>query len=235
MVKSPEYTVEKKEDKFEIRRYPDYILAQVDVSAEFDEAISIGFSILAHYIFGGNKKKSSIPMTTPVTDETLSSEKIAMTAPVIQEEVGKSEKIAMTAPVTEEAVEKPEKIPMAAPVIQEEVGKSEKIAMTAPVTEEEAGEKVYRISFTMPANYTLETLPEPEDRRIKFKEVENQRTAVLRFSGRVKEKLAREKIQELKNWLQKNDIKPKSGFIVAQYNNPAVPGFLRKNEIIVEI
>ncbi len=217
MVKSPEYTVEKKEDKVEIRRYPDYLLAQVDVSAEFDDAIGVGFSILAHYIFGGNKKRSSIPMTTPVTDETISSEKIAMTAPV-----------------TEEAVEKPEKIPMAAPVIQEEVAESEKIAMTAPVTEEEV-EKVYRISFTMPANYTLETLPEPEDKRIKFKEVENQRTAVLRFSGRVKEKLAREKIQELKNWLQKNDIKPKSGFIVAQYNNPAVPGFLRRNEIIVEI
>lgn len=218
MVKSPEYTVEQKEDKIEIRQYPDYILAQVDVSAEFDDAIGTGFSILAHYIFGGNKKRSSIPMTTPVTDEAISSEKIAMTAPV-----------------TEEEVEKPEKIPMAAPVIQEEVGESEKIAMTAPVTEEEAGEKVYRISFTMPANYTLETLPEPEDKRIKFKEVENQRTAVLRFSGRVKEKLAREKIQELKNWLQDKDIKPKSGFIVAQYNNPAVPGFLRRNEIIVEI
>jgi hypothetical protein len=218
MVKSPEYIVEKKEDKIEIRRYPDYIMAQVDVTADFDDAIGIGFSILAHYIFGGNKKRSSIPMTTPVSEETVSSEKIAMTAPV-----------------TEEAVEKPEKVPMASPVIQEEVAESEKIAMTTPVTEEKAGEKVYRISFTMPANYTLETLPEPEDKRIKFKEVLNQKTAVLRFSGRVKEKLARAKIQELKNWLQKNDIKPKFGFIVAQYNNPAVPGFLRRNEIIVEI
>jgi DNA gyrase inhibitor GyrI len=59
--------------------------------------------------------------------------------------------------------------------------------------------------------------------------------AALRFKGRVKEKLASKKIEEMKNWLKKNNIEPKSNFIVAQYNNPAVPGFLRRNEIIVEI
>ncbi len=48
-------------------------------------------------------------------------------------------------------------------------------------------------------------------------------------------KLAIEKIEELKKWLSKNQIEPKSHFMVAQYNNPAVPGFLRRNEIIVEV
>jgi len=128
-----------------------------------------------------------------------------------------------------------EKIPMTVPVTEEALDESEKIVMTAPVTEEEAGQHVYCISFTMPSKYTLETLPEPDDKRIQFKVVEDQKTAVIRFKGRVNKKLAQEKIEELKKWLNKNGIKPKSNFVVAQYNHPLVPGFFRRNEMIVEI
>jgi hypothetical protein len=219
MTESPAYTVERKDEDFEIRMYPSYILAQVDVATDYDQAIGEGFSILAHYIFGGNRKRSKIAMTAPVSGENISgSEKIPMTVPVTEEEVGESEKI-----------------PMAAPVTEEHVDKSEKLAMTAPVTEEKTGKDIFRISFTMPSKYTLDTLPEPEDDRIKFKEVRNQKMAVLRFKGRVNHKLADQEVAELKNWLAKNDIEPKSNFIVAQYNNPAVPGFFRRNEIMVEI
>jgi len=200
MTESPTYLLEKKEDNFEIRRYPDYILAQVDVEADYDNALGIGFSILANYIFGGNKKQSSIPMTTPVSEEKIPGS---------------------------------EKIPMAAPVTQEV--SSERIPMTVPVTEEKQEDNIHRISFTMPHKYTLETLPEPSDHRIMFKEIKDQRVAVLRFSGRVKEKMAYEKIEKLRQWLFKKGINPQSNFIVAQYNNPAVPGFLRRNEIMVAI
>ena len=124
---------------------------------------------------------------------------------------------------------------MTVPVTEEVVSGSEKIPMTVPVTEEKAGKEIYRISFTMPSKYTLETLPDPEDSRIEFKEEKNQRMAVMRFSGRAKEDLSIKKIGELKIWLDKNGIEPRSNFIVAQYNHPAVPGFLRKNEIIVKI
>lgn len=193
------YDVKQKEGDFEIRKYVDYILAQVDINASFDEAVREGFMILANYIFGGNRKHSKIAMTAPVVEEKMS-EKIAMTAPVTAETVNASEKIAMTTPVKEE-------------------------------TEDD----FQRISFAMPSKYTMDTLPEPNDKRIHFKEFKNQKTAALRFKGRVKEKLATEKIEELKKWLSKNQIKPKSSFKVAQYNHPAVPGFLRRNEIIVEI
>jgi len=219
MTESPAYNVERKDEDVEIRIYPGYILAQVDVETDYDRAIGVGFSILAHYIFGGNRKRSKISMTSPVSGENISgSERIPMTIPVTEEEVGESEQIPMTVPVTEEQLDKPEKI-----------------AMTAPVTEEKPGKDVYRISFTMPSKYTLDTLPEPEDERIKFKEFRNKRMAVLRFRGRVNHKLADQEVAELKKWLAENDIEPKSNFIVAQYNNPAVPGFFRRNEIMVEI
>lgn len=158
-----------------------------------------------------------------------------MTAPVSGENISVSEKIPMTAPVTEESVAESENIQMAAPVTEEAVGESEKIEMTVPVTESELGPHIYRISFTMPSKYTLDTLPVPEDERIKFKEIRNQKMAVLRFKGRVNHKLAEEEMEELKKWLIKNKIVAKSNFIVAQYNNPAVPGFFRRNEVMVEI
>lgn len=201
-IESPDYTVESKEDNIEIRKYDDYILAQVEVEADYGSALNMGFSILANYIFGANHKKTKIPMTAPVSGENLT----------------ESEKIPMTVPVTEEEVGKPEKIPM-----------------TAPVTEEETETHQYRISFTIPSKYTLETLPEPDDKRISFKEVKNQRAAVIRFSGRAKEKLAHKEIEELKKWLKEKGLVPKSNFLVAQYNQPLVPGFLRRNEIIVEV
>jgi hypothetical protein len=223
ITESPAYTVESKDNDIEIRMYPGYILAQVDIESDYDQAIGKGFSILANYIFGGNKKRSKIDMNAPVSGENISV----------------SEKIPMTAPVTEEAVgitaDESEKIPMAAPVTEESINESEKISMTAPVTEEESGKHVYRISFTMPSKYTLETLPIPEDDRIKFKEFKNQKMAVLRFRGRVSHKLADQEMQELKVWLIKNNIEAKSNFIVAQYNNPAVPGFFRRNEVMVKI
>jgi len=201
MTETPTYTIEKKDEDIEIRVYPGYILAQVDVESDYDQAIGLGFRILANYIFGGNKKHSEIPMTAPVSGENISV----------------SEKIPMTVPVTEEAV------------------KSEKIEMTAPVIEEDSGKHTYRISFTMPSKYTLDTLPEPNDKSIMFKEIKNQKMAVLRFRGRVNHKLAQKEMEELKEWLNKEGIKPKSNFIVAQYNNPAVPGFFRRNEVMVEI
>lgn len=200
MTETLAYEVESEDGNFEIRRYRDHIMAHVDVEASFDDAMGIGFRILANYIFGGNHKRSNIEMSVPVEEEKRTSEKIPMTAPV-----------------TEESLQK-----------------SEKIKMTTPVIEETAG-NIHRISFVMPSKYKLETLPEPEDDRIKFEEVEEERVATLRFKGRVKEKLAIEKIDEMKNWLKRNNLKPKSNFIVAQYNNPAVPGFLRRNEILVTI
>ena len=54
---------------------------------------------------------------------------------------------------------------MTASVAQEPT--NEKIAMTAPVTQTQtAGEWVVR--FTMPSTYSLETLPEPNDARIRL-------------------------------------------------------------------
>jgi DNA gyrase inhibitor GyrI len=127
------------------------------------------------------------------------------------------------------------KIRMTIPVTEEQVSTSEKIPMTAPVTTERSSNNAYVTSFVMPSNYTMETLPEPKDKSITFKQVPAHRAAVIKFSGRMNEELAGKKIEELDQWLRKNHLEPRSNFIMAQFNPPWIPGFMRHNEVWVEI
>ncbi|MGZ4934767.1 MAG: heme-binding protein [Halobacteriota archaeon] len=39
----------------------------------------------------------------------------------------------------------------------------------------------------------------------------------------------------MRTWLSRKGIVPKSNFVVALYNPPFIPGFLRRNEIVVDI
>lgn len=65
-VEQTEYTVIKKTNGYEIRNYPTHIVAQTTVDGSYQESMSIGFRIVAGYIFGGNTKKEKIAMTAPV-------------------------------------------------------------------------------------------------------------------------------------------------------------------------
>jgi|WetSurMetagenome_2_1015567.scaffolds.fasta_scaffold283392_2 hypothetical protein len=126
-------------------------------------------------------------------------------------------------------------IKMTAPVIEQAV-KSEKIPMTAPVTLATVVEgKKYRISFTMPSKYKLNDLPEPVSQEISFREVGPHKAVAMKFSGYLNQKQANKRADELKDWLNQNNLQPKSGFLYAQYNPPWIPGPFRKNEIILEI
>jgi len=53
-------------DNFEIRFYPEAILATVEMNGSFDNSRNSGFQVLAGYIFGGNQENSQIAMTSPV-------------------------------------------------------------------------------------------------------------------------------------------------------------------------
>ena len=82
-IESPRYKTVQKDNKFEIREYDDYIVAEVEIDGDFGSALQKGFRVLADYIFGGNTSRSHINMTVPVTQQSVASEKIEMTAPVI--------------------------------------------------------------------------------------------------------------------------------------------------------
>jgi hypothetical protein len=53
-------------ENFEIRFYPEAILATVEMNGTYDNSRNSGFQVLAGYIFGGNEENSQIAMTSPV-------------------------------------------------------------------------------------------------------------------------------------------------------------------------
>lgn len=123
-------------------------------------------------------------------------------------------------------------IPMTAPVTQEAA--SEKIPMTAPVGQEKAAGK-WRITFVMPASYTIATLPEPLDPRIKLTEIPGRLMAVHRYSGTWSRKRYEAKEVQLREFIKEKGLKAVGEPLWARYNPPLMPWFLRRNEIMIPV
>jgi DNA gyrase inhibitor GyrI len=87
----------------------------------------------------------------------------------------------------------------------------------------------------MPSNYTLETLPKPNNPAIELKEIAAKRYAVIRFSGMADEDSLQRRTKELKEWVSTKKLTPVSEPVYAFYNPPWTLPFLRRNEVMVEI
>jgi effector-binding domain-containing protein len=125
-----------------------------------------------------------------------------------------------------------EKVAMTAPVSQEPKG--EKITMTAPVGQQRVQEK-WAVSFMMPASYTLETLPAPEDPKVTLRQVPARRMAAVRYSGFWSEKNYLRYKLELESWIHEKGLPIVGDPLWARYNPPFTPWFLRRNEILIPI
>jgi len=116
-------------------------------------------------------------------------------------------------------------IPMTAPVIT-----SEQIPMTAPVVSDEKS-----MSFVMPGGKEQDEIPDPLDGRVKITTQNPREMAVIRFKGYA----GREDVNDVKSrlleGLQKAGITPQGQFVLMRYNPPWTPGFLRRNEVGIEI
>lgn len=177
----PSFTVERKVGDVEIRRYGNRIAAETTIDADEEPARNEGFRRLAGYIFGGNRGKT----------------KIAMTAPVVQEQ-------------------------------------GQKIAMTAPVAaQREGGQWVIR--FFMPSKYTLESLPTPNDDRVRLVDVPGERVAVLQFSGIASPTAISSRTEALLATLREHGIETAGERMMWFYDPPWTIPFLRRNEVVVPL
>lgn len=123
-------------------------------------------------------------------------------------------------------------IAMTAPVSQEQRG--EKIAMTSPVSQE-ADADGWAVAFMMPASFTMETIPQPNDSSVVIRQVSAYRAAAIRYSGTWSEKNYQEHLSKLKGWLQDSGLEPAGQPVWARYNAPFTPWFMRRNEILVPL
>ena len=128
-----------------------------------------------------------------------------------------STKMNMTAPVESEAIQSPEKMNMTAPVFSNK------------------NINGYTYRFVMESKYTQETLPVPNNSKIRITEIKDRVMAVISFSGRWSQKNFEKHEQILVNDLKNAGIGVASEAIYARYNAPFTPWFLRRNEIMFEI
>ncbi|GFO66659.1 heme-binding protein [Geomonas limicola] len=124
------------------------------------------------------------------------------------------------------------KIPMTAPVAQGATG--EKIAMTAPVSQEPRQGK-WAVSFVMPASYTMETIPVPDNPELKLRWVPARKVAAVRYSGFWSEKRYLAHRNLLEGWLRENNLSAVGEPVWARYNPPFTLWFLRRNEILIPV
>jgi len=112
--------------------------------------------------------------------------------------------------------------------------RAQSIAMTAPV--QETLEKTRPVmAFTLPAEYSMEELPAPNDQRVSLVEVPQRTVASVRFSGwATGGKVARMQ-RKLLATLEAHGIEPVGTPVLNQYNPPWTAPFLRRNEVSVEV
>jgi len=114
---------------------------------------------------------------------------------------------------------------MTAPVIT-----SAKIKMTAPVIT-----CTNYMAFVLPSSYTMQTAPVPTNPSVRLVHQQKKRLAVLSFGGKTTTTRVEQWTDELIKELKTKGVSVTGETILMRYNSPFTPGFLRRNEVAVEI
>ena len=109
-----------------------------------------------------------------------------------------------------------------------------KIAMTAPVQQEKTDAE-WAISFIMPSKFSIDTIPNPINDRIKIIQIPSKRYAVVTFSGRSTEENLTTHTNELEKYINGSNYSKAGNAKYAFYNPPWTLPFLRRNEIQFEL
>lgn len=125
------------------------------------------------------------------------------------------------------------RVAMTAPISQSPAG-SQKIAMTAPVSST-PGSDGWVVRFFMPAEWTMDTLPEPDDDRVTLTEVPAETVAVLRFSGGRGRGDVQPQIAALTEALRAEGIEMLGEPMTWFYDPPWTLAPLRRNEVVVAV
>ena len=120
-------------------------------------------------------------------------------------------RLAMTAPVTQTAA-------------------PQRLEMTAPVTQA-AVPGGMRVQFVLPKSVSLAAAPEPLDPRVQLRQEPGSTWAVLRYSGTWSQANYTQNLGELKASLAKAGVATQGEPVLARYDPPITPWFLRRNEI----
>ena len=116
-----------------------------------------------------------------------------------------------------------------------------KISMTTPVfMENDKEESAVQMGFLMPKDIAVGGVPAPTGEGVDVRKRVGGRFAVLRFSGQLTTKSAKESEAKLRTWmatkgLVADDSVESSGVETAGYDPPFTPGPLRRNEVLIRL
>jgi hypothetical protein len=116
-----------------------------------------------------------------------------------------------------------------------------KISMTTPVfMENDKEDSAVRMGFVMPKDIAVEGVPAPTGEGVDVRKRAGGRFAVLRFSGQLTTKSAKESEAKLRTWMATkgfvaDDSVESSGVETAGYDPPFTPGPLRRNEVLIRL
>ncbi len=112
-----------------------------------------------------------------------------------------------------------------------------KMAMTAPVmsADSDAGDNSAVIAFVMERRFSLDELPEPIDSRIRLRRQPPRVMAVREYSGRWTPENFQENKDSLLQALERDGVSTRGPAILARYNSPFTPWFLRRNEVMIQV
>lgn len=128
------------------------------------------------------------------------------------------------------------KIAMTAPVAQQPGGQhGEKIATAALASQEVNAGGGWVIRFFMPAEKTMESLPEPNDPAVRLVTVPAETVAVRRFSGSTSHRTVASQTAELMRALHEMGFEPVGTSSAWFYDPPWTVPMLRRNEIAVPV
>ena len=116
-----------------------------------------------------------------------------------------------------------------------------KISMTTPVfMENDKEDSAVQMGFVMPKDIAVDGVPAPTGEGVDVRKRIGGRFAVLRFSGQLNVKSAKESEAKLRAWmatkgLVADDSFESSGVETAGYDPPFTPGPLRRNEVLIRL
>mmetsp|Transcript_26434 Transcript_26434/g.57665 ORF Transcript_26434/g.57665 Transcript_26434/m.57665 type:complete len:258 (+) Transcript_26434:93-866(+) len=191
----------------QLRQYNPYLVSEVEVQHEnMREAMSAGFRQVARFIFGDNRPPGC-------SDQAATSKR-----------KGDGEHIAMTAPV---------RVELSGTASS---GPGSSIAMTSPVVTQVLGGDKYKLSFMMPSDYTADSLPVPNNKNIKIKEVPGHTAVAIGFSGNLP---SRGKVDsytaQLMGIIEATGLVQAGPATLLQYHPPFAPRWMRLNEVLVPV
>ena len=116
----------------------------------------------------------------------------------------------------------------------------QKISMTTPVFMGNDKDTSVQMGFVMPKDVATKGVPIPTGEQVDVRKRVGGRFAVVRFSGQLTSKQAKDSEAKLRAWMETkgliaDDSAEGSGVETAGYDPPFTPGPLRRNEVLIRL